>query len=67
MGLFNFSKYNDIEKALLDQYTQMMSMMGISSAEAKKMAGDMLDQAIEESKKRRNILSASKFRRYYFW
>lgn len=51
MGLFNFSKYNDIEKALLDQYSQMMSMMGISSAEAKKMAGDMLDQAIEESKK----------------
>lgn len=29
----------------------MMSMMGMSSAEAKKMAGDMLDQAIEESKK----------------
>ncbi|MDP2638789.1 MAG: hypothetical protein Q8P06_01315 [Candidatus Azambacteria bacterium] len=51
MGLFNFSKYNDIEKALLDQYSQMMSMMGMSSAEAKKMAGDMLDQAIEESKK----------------
>jgi len=51
MGLFNFSKYNDVEKALLDQYSQMMSMMGMSSAEAKKMAGDMLDQAIEESKK----------------
>jgi len=51
MGLFNFLKYNNIERALLDQYTQMMSMMGGSSAEAKKMAGDMLDQAIEESKK----------------
>lgn len=51
MGLFNFSKYNDVEKALLDQYSQMMSMMGMSSVEAKKMAGDMLDQAIEESKK----------------
>ncbi len=51
MGLFNFSKYNDVEKSLLDQYSQMMSMMGMSSSEAKKMAGDMLDQAIEESKK----------------
>jgi len=51
MGLFNFSKYNDTEKALLDQYSQMMSIMGMSSAEAKKMAGGMLDQAIEESKK----------------
>lgn len=50
MGLFNSSKYNDMEKALLAQYTQMMSMMGISSAEAPKMAGEMLDQAIEESK-----------------
>ena len=51
MGLFNFSKYNDVEKALLDQHSQMKSMMGMSSSEAKKMAGDMLDQAIEESKK----------------
>ena len=48
MGFFNFSKYNDIEKALLDQYTQMMSVtMG---AEAKKNVEDMLNQAIEESK-----------------
>ena len=51
MGLFNFSKYNDIEKALLDLYTQTLSMMNMPSAEAKKMSGDILDQAIEESKK----------------
>jgi len=51
MGLFNFLKYNNIERALLDTYTQIMSMMGNSFAEAKKMAGNMLDQAIEESKK----------------
>lgn len=51
MGLFNFSKYNNAEKAFLDQYSQMMSMTGISLAEAKKIAGNMLDQAIEESKK----------------
>jgi hypothetical protein len=48
MGFFNFSKYNDVEKALLDQYMQMMSVtMG---AEAKKNVEDMLNQAIEESK-----------------
>jgi len=48
MGLFNFSKYNDVEKALLDQYTQMMSVtMG---AEAMENVEDMLNQAIEESK-----------------
>jgi len=51
MGFFNFSKYNDIEKAMLDMYSQMLSMRGISSSEAKKLTEDMLDQAIEESKK----------------
>jgi hypothetical protein len=51
MGLFNFLKYNNIEKALLNNCSQMMSMTGISSAEAKKMAEDTLDRAIEESKK----------------
>lgn len=51
MGLFNFLKYNNIEKALLDQYSQMMCMTGISSVEAKKMVEGWLDQAIEESKK----------------
>ncbi|VVB94707.1 Uncharacterised protein [uncultured archaeon] len=76
MGLFNFLKYNNIEKALLNDYSQRLSKMGlsstetkriclvigmphlpndsmegISSAEAKKMTEDMLDKAIEESKK----------------
>ena len=51
MGFFNFSKYNDMEKAMLDMYSQMLSMRGIPSSEAKKLTEDMLDQAIEESKK----------------
>jgi len=51
MGLFNFSKYNDIEKAMLDMYSQVLNMSGISSSEAKKLTEDMLDQAIEQSKK----------------
>ena len=51
MGLFNFSKYTDAENILLEQYSQMISMTGVSRAEAKKIAGDMLDQVIEESKK----------------
>lgn len=52
MGLFNFSKYNDVEKSLRDLYTQMMSMTtGVSADEARKMVEGMLDQAIEESKK----------------
>jgi hypothetical protein len=52
MGLFNFSKYNNIEKALLEQYAEMMTMIvGVSSSEARKMVEDLLDQAIEESKK----------------
>ncbi len=46
----NVSKYNDVEKALLDQYSQMMSMTGMSSSEANKNVEDMLDQAIKESK-----------------
>ena len=51
MGFFNFSKYNDIEKAMLDMYSQMLSVRGIPSSEAKKLTKDMLDQAIEQSKK----------------
>ena len=51
MGFFNFSKYSDIEKAMLDMYSQMLSMRGLPSSEAKKLTEDMLDQAIEESKK----------------
>jgi len=52
MGLFNRSKYTDIEKALREQWSQVLSMMsGMSSAQAKEAAGKMLDQLIEESKK----------------
>ena len=51
MGFFNSSKYNDIEKAMLDLYAQNLSMNGIPSSEAKKLTKDMLDQAIEQSKK----------------
>ena len=51
MGLFNVFKYNAKEKALLHEYTQMISLSGVTFAEAKKTAGDMLDQAIEDSKK----------------
>jgi len=36
---------------MLDMYSQMLSMRGIPSSEAKKLTEDMLDQAIEESKK----------------
>ncbi len=52
MGLFNFSKYNDTEKALRDQYVQMMTItMGIDSSEALETVEGMLNQAIKESKK----------------
>lgn len=51
MGLFSFPKYNQIEKALLEQYTNMISMTGIPLPKARKMAEDMLNQTIEESKK----------------
>ena len=51
MGFFNFSKYTDIEKAMLDIYSQILSVRGIPSSEAKKLTEDMLDQAIEQSKK----------------
>jgi len=47
MGLFN--NYNEIEKSLLEQYSQMFAMMGIP--DARKMAKNMLDQTIEKSKK----------------
>ena len=54
MGLFNFSKYNEIEKALFDLHVHNLSMNGISSSEARKMTENMLDQAIEKSKKSGN-------------
>lgn len=50
MGLFN--SYNEIEKGLLEMYSQMfVAMIGISEQEARKMAKDLLNQAVEESKK----------------
>jgi hypothetical protein len=51
MGFFNFSKYSKKEKAVLDEYAQMNMMMGLSISEAKKIAKEMLDMAIEMSKK----------------
>jgi len=47
MGIFN--KYNEIEKQLLELYTQMFIEMNLPDAKA--TAKDMLDRAIEKSKK----------------
>lgn len=46
MGLFN--NYNEIEKQLLGHYVQFFTAMGLP--DAKKMAKDMLNKAIEKSK-----------------
>lgn len=52
MGIFNFLKYSSKEKALIDEYAQMMRMtMGLSVSEAKKSAKEMLDTAIKMAKK----------------
>lgn len=55
MGFFNFSKYNDIEKTILDQYTKwfdtIINISGIPMSGAKKITKNILNQAIEESKK----------------
>lgn len=50
MGFLNFSKYNSEEKELLDIYSQMFVIQGMSSEEARKSAEEMLDRAIEKSK-----------------
>lgn len=50
MGLFNFSKYSNLEKSIFDLYTQMINNTGISFTEARKITKDMLDRAIKESK-----------------
>ena len=44
-----FSKYNGIEKELLETYSKLFADMGLPDSQ--KMAGDILDQAIENSKK----------------
>ena len=50
MGLFS-SGYNQIEKAMLETYTLLMrEATGVGQSEAKKVAKEMLNQAIEESK-----------------
>lgn len=52
MGFFSFSKYNNKEKMLLEQYTQVNSvMMNISPSKARKNTEETLDQAIAQSKK----------------
>jgi len=51
MGFFNFSKYNDAEKALLNEYSQIVSMAGLPYTEAKILVTGMLDGYISESKK----------------
>jgi len=51
MGLFN--NYNEIEKQLLEHYTQFFTTMSLP--DAKKTAKDMLNKAIEESKEARNL------------
>jgi len=47
MGFFN--KYNEVEKELLEEYSQMFTMMGLP--DAKETAKGLLDRAIEKSKK----------------
>lgn len=47
MGLFD--NYNEIEKELLEQYSQMLATMGMPNA--RRMAKDLLNKAIEKSKK----------------
>lgn len=44
-----FSKYNKIEKELLELYSKIFSEMGLP--DARKMTEDILDQVIESSKK----------------
>lgn len=49
MGFFNFSKYNETEKALLDLYTKVFQKMNI--LDSSNMVENLLDEAIKESKK----------------
>jgi hypothetical protein len=44
-----FSKYNEIEKGLLEIYSKLFSDMGLP--DSRKMTEEILDQAIENSKK----------------
>ena len=44
-----FSKYNEIEKGILEHYSKFFADMGLPNA--RKMTEDFLDKAIEDSKK----------------
>ncbi len=50
MGLFGSSKYNEKEKALIEEYARLMSMTVMQPSEAKKMAEEVMDRVIKESK-----------------
>jgi len=57
MGLFSFfskyffAKYSEKEKALLAKHSQMLIMMDVGPQEAERQAEELLDAAIEKSKK----------------
>lgn len=57
MGLFN--NYNQIEKQLLESYTQIFVKIGFPNA--RKMIKDILDKAIEESKSARTYYLPNNF------
>lgn len=52
MGFLNFSKYNNLEKTLLEQtIVGFTEVNGMPLSEAEQTAKEMLDRAIEKSKK----------------
>jgi hypothetical protein len=51
MGWFGFSGYKPHEQQLLDIYTQMLAVLSGSSAEGRRMARGMLDDAIADGKR----------------
>lgn len=51
MGIFNFLKYNASERTILDQYIELFNVVwGYDISMSKKMAEELLDIAIKESK-----------------
>jgi len=51
MGFFDFLKYNKAEKELIEIYSQLYLSQGMSSEEAKQTADNLINSAIENSKK----------------
>ncbi|HEY3346605.1 MAG TPA: hypothetical protein VGK71_03170 [Nitrospirota bacterium] len=51
MGFLNFLKYSRYEKALLEKYILEIAVMGLEPSRAMKMAKNMLDTSMSESKK----------------